>query len=127
MSLVFCPQCGLLLPAGSTACPRCGRPAPAPVPAVPHAAVHAAPHYTRAPGSDLRLGDYLGPLLLFCIPLAGLLAAMIWACGGTASAHRRKLAQAYLIQQVIFWGVVLALAVFYMLGLYIQLLQFWAF
>ena len=60
MQLIYCPQCGLLLPAGARACPRCGRPAPAPVPAAPRAAVHAAPHYTRAPQGlgyyQVRLG-----------------------------------------------------------------------
>ena len=67
MQLIYCPQCGLLLPAGARACPRCGRPAPvqpppptpryqpprtAPAPgaALPHATARRAPHAGRLPG-----------------------------------------------------------------------------
>lgn len=105
MQLIYCPQCGLLLPAGARACPRCGRPAPVqPPPPTPR--YHTPPRAARP-----TLGGYLGALLLFSIPGVGLIVLLAWACGGTDRPDRQKLAQAFLLWLAILSAVVLALAI----------------
>lgn len=118
MQLIYCPQCGLLLPAGAHTCPRCGRPAPVQPPPPPpryqppRTAPAPGPRYHTPPhAARPTLGGYLGALLLFSIPGVGLIVLLAWACGGTDRPDRQKLAQAFLLWLAILSAVVLALAI----------------
>ncbi len=65
-----------------------------------------------APGSKyepITAGGYIGILLLMCIPLVGLVLAVIWALGGCKKINKRNLARAFLVLTVI--GLVLSLIV----------------
>ena len=116
MKLVFCRQCGLLLPPGQYRCPRCGQvsaqtSAPTPPPPAP------GPCYPAPPRDDrLTTARYLGALCLFWLPLVGLIPLLIFAAGGTRSQDLQRLAQAYLIRQVILSAAALVLAVLFVLG-----------
>lgn len=124
MKMVFCRQCGLLLPPGHTACPRCGTPAPAPAAsrsqAAPHSAAPPPPRYAAQPQEPggLSTAGYFAVLCLFFVPVAGLIAMLVWSCSAKNPA-RRRLARAYLLRQVILSALLLVLA----LGL--TVLPFW--
>lgn len=124
MKMVFCPQCGLLLPPGYTSCPRCGTPAPtAPRPRDPRRpTAPRAPHYAAhsAPRDGLSTAGYFAALCLFCLPVVGLVVMLIWSCASRVPA-RRRLARACLLWQVLVSALVLVAA----LGL--AVLPFWQF
>lgn len=92
----FCMSCGGELPENAAVCPRCGAPVkpipaptPAPIPAPTPAPVAApTPVPVAAPvvlngGEDtkkpLSFWTYLGLIVLFCVPVAGLVAAIIFS------------------------------------------------
>ena len=82
MKMVFCPQCGLLLPPGHTACPRCGTPAPAPAAsrsqAAPHSAAPQPPRYAAQPQEPggLSTAGYFAVLCLFFVPVPSRFAVL---------------------------------------------------
>ncbi len=124
--LIFCKECGLLLPAGKTVCPRCG--APASLPSAPSATPARPPLYeTAAPGpkppvsgprydsprpekGPMGLSGYFGSLILFAIPVVGLIFMLIWSISERVRPERHRLAQAYLIRTVIFSALLLVAA-----------------
>jgi len=102
---MFCENCGNKLPDGAKFCGGCGAktepvqpaytaadaPAPArsvPPPAyAPTAQTAYAPHQPSAclgkPGSDpLRVGQYIGMLLLMCVPILNIILLFVWSFGG---------------------------------------------
>ncbi len=117
----FCTGCGASMPDEQKFCTECGAPMNAAVqPAAPAApAQPAAPQYTApqpapqqyiptpaAPAGEpdktskyqpITTGGYIGITLLMCIPILGLLLAIIWACGGCRKINKRNLARAWLI------------------------------
>lgn len=129
----FCPKCGMTLRPGAFVCPRCGAPIPYDAPAegsaLPlYAASPAAPEPPAAgpvsspvgrpfyqveseppPAGALTTGGYLLCLLLFNIPIAGLIAALVFAFGGTPDRARRDLARA----QLLLWLIIAGLAAVY--------------
>lgn len=120
--LIFCKHCGLLLPAHETVCPRCGTPAPRPsAPPVRTPLYESAapqppkegPRYD-SPAAESRspmgLAGYFGSLILFAIPLVGLIFMLIWSISDRVRPERRRLAQAYLIRTVIFSALLLVAA-----------------
>lgn len=114
MKLVFCRQCGLLLPPGAFECPRCHR-----VSAETSApdTVAAPPRYhDRHTPTHTTTGRYLWALCLFWLPLIGLVPLLIFAVGATGDEDLKHLAQAYLIRQVILSALLLAAAVLFVLG-----------
>lgn len=122
--MIFCENCGLLLPAGAGRCPRCGAPAPAPGRTEAEAPA-PQPHYTGAsvpPANTLTMGGYLLYLCLFSIPLAGFVIALVFAFGHHPNAARRRFARAMVLFQLIVTGVLLllyciaGLAAFWIMG-----------
>lgn len=122
--LIFCKHCGLLLPAHETVCPRCGTPAslPAASPARPPLYEPAAPKDSRPPAGSPRyeaprrergpmgVAGYFGSLLLFAVPVMGLIFMLIWSISERVRPERHRLAQAYLIRTVIFSALLLVAA-----------------
>lgn len=120
--LIFCKHCGLLLPAHETVCPRCGTPAPRPsAPPVRTPLYESAapqppkegPRYdspAAEPRSPMGLAGYFSSLILFAIPLVGLIFMLIWSISDRVRPERRRLAQAYLIRTVIFSALLLVAA-----------------
>lgn len=123
--LLFCKHCGLLLPAHETVCPRCGTPAPQPSapPAQPplyasadapaSAAPKEGPRYqapAAKPRGPMGLAGYFGSLLLFAVPVVGLIFMLIWSVSDRVRPERHRLAQAYLIRTVIFSALLLVAA-----------------
>lgn len=107
----FCSNCGLLLPAGADRCPQCGAPVPPTAPLVrPDAgqsgqtAGPAHPFYAGAK-EEARAGmstaGYLGCLVLFAIPVVGLILMLVWSLDHGRHPARRNLARAYLIRTLI--------------------------
>lgn len=124
--LIFCKECGLLLPAGQTVCPRCGAPAVMPPqppvsPAPPQYGAapqqppvdgprYEAPRKERGP---MGVAGYFGSLILFAIPLVGLIFMLIWSISERVRPERHRLAQAYLIRTVIFSALLLVAALIF--------------
>ncbi len=131
----FCTECGASMadaPAGEPAAVPVGasvgaaQPAPPPPrqpvqPAQPRYQAAPQPQYAApayggdvppAPGSrydPITTGGYIGIMLLMCIPVVGLILAVVWAFGGCKKVNKRNLARATLIMMVI--GLVLSLII----------------
>ena len=107
MELHICKQCGLVAPKGTTVCPRCGRALP-PTKAEasrPRYTIHVDPDmvqywddededefplkedpffmwYGGEQQEEMGTGHYLATLLLFAIPVVGLIMMIYWSlCG----------------------------------------------
>lgn len=109
----FCPNCGLMAPDHITQCAQCGtalpppaapaQPQPTPNSAAPNAAA-PGPHYApAAPESSgtLNTWGYLLTLVIYMIPVVGLITALVWAVSSTGNAARRDLSRAYLLRFVL--------------------------
>lgn len=100
----FCSNCGLLLPAGADRCPQCGAPVP---PVAPLSRPQTGPEHPFYAGAreEARAGmstaGYLGCLVLFAIPVVGLILMLVWSLDRGRHPARRNLARAYLIRTLI--------------------------
>ena len=112
--LRFCKNCGLLVPHDAHTCPQCGAPVP------PHAASAlspAAPLYDAPDREDEPAIEAMSQtattitMILFAIPIVGLVLSLVWSFGGTHDPARKRLARAYLIRTL----VVAAAAVLFVL------------
>ena len=114
--LRFCKNCGLLVPHDAHTCPQCGAPVP------PHAAPAApqggtAPLYGTPDREDEPAIEAMSQtattitMILFAIPIVGLVLSLVWSLGGTHDPARKRLARAYLIRTL----VVAAAAVLFVL------------
>ena len=56
---------------------------------------------------DLTRGPVMKSMLLFAIPIAGFVLAVVWSFGGTQDPARRRLARAYLIRALVVAGLVI--------------------
>lgn len=105
--LRYCKNCGLLLPHDADRCPQCGAPAPLPARAAaqpgPAAPLYGAPDdgEDEPPAQALTQGATTLTMILFAIPIAGLVLALVWSFGGTRSEARKRLARAYLIRTLV--------------------------
>jgi len=117
----FCTECGATLdsaPAAGAAAPPPPPPAQPAYQAAPAATAVAAPPQkgkkqrraaaydddTPAPGSryePISTWGYIGISLLMCIPIVGLIIAIIWAFGGCRKVNKRNFARAMLIMMAI--------------------------
>ncbi len=97
----FCKNCGLLLPEGADHCPQCG----APVFSTPQPPQGAAEHpfymEQEPPRAGMSTAGYLGCLVLFVIPVVGLIFMLVWSLDSGRHPARRNLARAYLIRTLI--------------------------
>ena len=78
-------------------------PRPQPAPPQPPAYIPLAD--TEPPKGSryavISTAGYFGTILLFSLPLIGLIFCIVFACGGTKNRNRRNLAKAYLIFMII--------------------------
>ena len=58
----------------------------------------------------MGLSGYFGSLILFAIPVVGLIFMLIWSISERVRPERHRLAQAYLIRTVIFSALLLVAA-----------------
>jgi hypothetical protein len=124
---MFCENCGNKLPEGAKFCGSCGAktqpvqpaytateasapPRPAPPPPVSTPPAQKAPSYQQAhtppqpaaysgqPGTEpLRVGQYIGMLLLMCVPILGVILLFVWSFGGSVNLNKKNYARAMLI------------------------------
>ena len=129
---MFCENCGKNLPDGAKFCNGCGakteavqpayaaaaEPAPAPPAYTPPPAQTAyapqqtyapqPPAYSGQPGSEpLRVGQYIGMLLLMCVPILGVILLFMWGFGSSVNLNKKNFARAMLIVSAI--GIVLSI------------------
>lgn len=95
-----CPRCGKELPASAVFCGGCGTNLATGAP---------APVYTAVPEdtTPLKTADYFLMLLLFSLPLVGLILMIVWSFSSGTNVNRRNLCRASLIWYAI--GVVLSI------------------
>jgi hypothetical protein len=124
---MFCENCGNKLPDGAKFCGGCGaktepaqsaytaaaEPAPArpvPLPAYAQQQTYAQqpPAYSGQPGSEpLRVGQYIGMLLLMCVPILNIILLFVWSFGGSVNLNKKNFARASLILGAI--GLILSI------------------
>lgn len=133
---MFCENCGNKLPDGAKFCGGCGaktepvqpaytaaaepaRARPIPPPTYT-SSVRAEPSYQQAytpqqpsaysgrGGSDpLRVGQYIGMLLLLCVPILNIILLFVWSFGGSVNLNKKNFARASLILGAI--GLILSI------------------
>ena len=117
----FCKNCGLLTAPYDERCPKCGAPLPhIPLGETLSAAMRQSPEGTVETGEPLyeqnleedridamSQGATTAAMLLFAIPIAGFVLAVVWSFGGTQDPARRRLARAYLIRALVVAGLVI--------------------
>lgn len=116
--LRFCKNCGLLVPHDAHSCPQCGAPVPPAACTAPQQCP-AQPLYDTpdrdedAAVTAMSQSATAAALILFAIPLVGLVLSLVWSFGGTRNPARQRLARAYLIRTTV---VAVAFAVFLLVG-----------
>ena len=130
---MFCENCGAKLPEGAKFCAGCGgatesvqpaytataapsppRPAPPQPPAQtappyqPAYAPPGPPAYSGHPGGEpLRVGQYIGMLLLMIVPILSVILLFMWSFGGSVNPNKKNFARAMLIVSAI--GIVVSI------------------
>ena len=107
----FCKNCGrFAADPAQTHCLKCGEPLPPqPVSQPEKKADAAGPLYHRqTPEAGMTTVEYFFTLLVFSIPLVGLILQLVWSFSGTEDPARRNLSRAYLLRKLI--GAVLLTA-----------------
>lgn len=133
---MFCENCGNKLLEGAKFCVDCGaktepvqpayttaesapaRPVPPPPAYAPQVqtassyqqayAPQQPPAYSGQPGSEpLRVGQYIGMLLLMCVPILSIILLFAWSFGGSVNLNKKNFARAMLILGAI--GIILSI------------------
>jgi hypothetical protein len=134
---MFCENCGNKLPEGAKFCGGCGAktepvqpahkateapapPRPVTPPTVYAPSAQTAPSYRQAytpprpaayygrPGTEpLSVGQYIGMLLLMCVPILGVILLFMWSFGGSVNLNKKNYARAMLI--VCATGIILSI------------------
>ncbi len=123
---MFCENCGAKVQDGAAFCSECGastaaqpeqsarpvyaqpQPYAAPVQPPPQQG-YAQPVYAaqaRPNNEPLRVGQFIGMLLLMCIPIANIILMFVWAFGSTVNLNKKNYARAMLILtgvMLVFW------------------------
>ena len=109
----FCKNSGLLTAPYDERCPKCG----APLPHIPMGealleSMRQSPELYEQDLEEDRIdamsqGATTAAMLLFAIPIAGFVLAVVWSFGGTQDPARRRLARAYLIRALVVAGLVI--------------------
>ena len=74
----------------------------APSPPAPPIPVYADREPSKgSPYAVVSTGGWFGTILLFCLPLIGLIFCIVFACGGTKNLNKRNMAKAFLIFMII--------------------------
>lgn len=90
-----CPRCGSPVGNNDTFCGECG--ANLQNPSMPSEFPYPIQPENTVPLSTI---DYLLMILLFSIPIAGLVLMIVWSCSGTVNVNRRNFSRAFLIYYV---------------------------
>ena len=115
----FCGECGKSLPADEpvaapveTPVEAAAEPAPVPVP-VPEQPAAEMPVITQVPPKKQMLStfQYVVLSLLYAIPVIGLIFLFIFGAGHPKNGSLKRFSAAMLILRLLFWIVVLALAI----------------
>jgi hypothetical protein len=121
---MFCENCGAKTEPVQPAYTSAAEPVP-PHPDPPHPVytppsqtapsrqqAYALPHppaYSGQPGGEpLRIGQYIGMLLLMCVPILNVILLFVWGFGGSVNLNKKNFARASLILcavMLIFWIV----------------------
>ena len=111
----FCKNCGLLTAPHDERCPKCGAPLPR-IPMgeallesmrqSPEGTVETGePLYEQYPEEDridaMSQGATTAAMLLFAIPIAGFVLAVVWSFGGTQDPARKRLARAQVVRTLV--------------------------
>ncbi|MDD2956255.1 MAG: zinc ribbon domain-containing protein [Oscillospiraceae bacterium] len=108
---MFCEQCGAKLPEGAKFCAGCGAKTERVQVAYTASAEPAPPRpgaYSGQPGSEpLRVGQYIGMLLLMIVPILSVVLLFVWSFGGSVNLNKKNFARAMLIVSAI--GIVLSI------------------
>ena len=101
---MFCENCGNKLPEGAKFCGGCGAKTEPVQPAYTasyYQQAYAPPQpaaYSGQPGTEpLRVGQYIGMLLLMCVPILGVILLFVWSFGGSVNLNKKNYARAMLI------------------------------
>ena len=120
MEEIICSNCGTKVSGDTKFCGVCGakivqpEPAAAAAASAPQQPVYQAPpvqpvyqapppaYQAAAPQSPaltapMSTGAYIGTMLLFCLPVIGLILMLVWAFGSGANINRKNFSRAYLI------------------------------
>lgn len=57
---------------------------------------------TYDPDAPLSMGQFLGMMLLTCIPIVGFILLLVWAFSGSSNENKKNYARAALIMAIIF-------------------------
>lgn len=83
---LHCPRCGAPITSETVFCGNCG----------------LQLLKTQKPEADvLSVGDYILMMLIFSMPIAGLVMMLFWGFGSQVSVNRKNFARAYLVYYVI--------------------------
>ena len=109
--LRFCKNCGLLVPHDARSCPQCGAPVPPAACTAPQQGPVQPLYDTPDRDEDAAVtamsqSATAAALILFAIPLVGLILALVWSFGGTDNPARKRLARSYLIRTLVVIAVV---------------------
>jgi hypothetical protein len=102
---MFCPNCGSNVPDSTKFCPTCGSvlgSESAPEFTQPAQETPAQPVFQNQPYVDpnkapMKTSEFFWLELLMCIPLVGLILALVWGLGGNTNENRRNYCRAKLI------------------------------
>jgi len=119
----FCDSCGTAMPDGVRFCPNCGKvfaasaaPVPPPVNPAPQPIQYAAPapnynyaqpqpnYYQQAPAADnspLKVGQYIGIIIVSGLPLIGFIMLLVWAFSSSTNLNKKNYARAVLLLSII--------------------------
>lgn len=122
----FCESCGSTLSAAAAPKAASASAPPAPPPQPPPAQYNAPPpqayqspprqqYYQQPPPAynaagntaPMSVGQYIGTIILFMIPLVGFILMLVWAFGSDVNLNKKNFSRAYLIMMLI--GIVLAI------------------
>jgi predicted nucleic acid-binding Zn ribbon protein len=108
--MAFCTECGTNVPNNVKFCTECGAPVAPPVQQPPMQPQQPQQPAAYAGGTDtvIGMGGYIGMTLLFCVPVVGFIACIVFAAT-SKNLNRRNFAKAMLVFLII--GLVLSVFV----------------
>ncbi|MHB1452836.1 MAG: zinc ribbon domain-containing protein [Saccharofermentanales bacterium] len=133
MASQFCQYCGAGMDPDSTFCQACGKAQAAPEqPGPAPAAAYTPPqqqYNTTTPqynpnvaynssvqgnlDAPLKVGEYIGMMLLMCIPIVRFIMVLVWGFGSTSNTNKKNFARAIMILFVIMIAVSIVIGILF--------------